>query len=147
MKNVHRGSCLCESVKFEVRGFTGPFELCHCHRCRKFSGSAFFAGIYAESANLKFLEGQDLIKIYEAPIVRNPPPYRACFCSRCGSPVPDPNSPHQFVEVPAGLLDDGPGLIPDKHIFVEHKAHWFEISGDLPRMTEQDIRRHRTATE
>ena len=40
-----KGSCLCGGVKFEIRGSKGPFELCHCNRCRKATGSAFAAGL------------------------------------------------------------------------------------------------------
>jgi len=40
-----RGSCLCGGVKFEITRAVGPFELCHCARCRKASGSAFVAGL------------------------------------------------------------------------------------------------------
>ena len=40
-----QGSCLCGGVKFEITRAVGPFELCHCSRCRKASGSAFAAGL------------------------------------------------------------------------------------------------------
>ena len=40
-----RGGCLCGGIVFEVAKFEGPFELCHCTRCRKVSGSAFVAAI------------------------------------------------------------------------------------------------------
>jgi hypothetical protein len=30
-----RGSCLCGGVTFEIERAVGPFELCHCSRCRK----------------------------------------------------------------------------------------------------------------
>jgi hypothetical protein len=33
-----------------VTGVDGPFELCHCSRCRKVSGSAFAAGLYVGSS-------------------------------------------------------------------------------------------------
>src|SRR4051812_13931017 len=32
---IVQGSCLCGEVKFEVSEVVGPFELCHCNRCRK----------------------------------------------------------------------------------------------------------------
>jgi len=41
--------------------------------------------------------------------------------------------------VPAGLLDADPGLQPDKHIFVEHKSSWFDITDDLPRLTKVQL--------
>ena len=46
-------------------------------------------------------------------------------------PNPEPNS--EWCEIPAGLLDDDPQMKPDKHIFVELKAPWFEIADKLPQ--------------
>lgn len=135
------GSCLCGGVRFEFTKAAGPFELCHCRRCRKVSGSAFFSGLYVRIEDFRLVEGSDLITSYEAPILREPPAYRVSFCSRCGSPVPNPASQPQarsrlrsgLLKIPAGLLDDDPGLKPDKHIFIELKAPWFEIADDLPQ--------------
>lgn len=127
------GSCLCGGVRFEIERASGPFELCHCSRCRKVSGSAFLAGVYVRTRDFHLLSGKDLISTYEAPILRNPPPYRVSFCSRCSSPVPNPDPNSESCEIPAGLLDADPSLKPDKHIFVEHKAPWFEIADNLPQ--------------
>src|SRR5437867_12620161 len=105
-----KGSCLCGGVRFEIDRATGPFELCHCHRCRKASGSAFVAGLGVRTEDFRLLAGQELITTYEAPILERPPPYRTSFCSRCGSPVPNPEPGSAWFEVPAGLLDGDPGL-------------------------------------
>ncbi len=43
-----RGSCLCGGVRFEIARAAGPFELCHCSKCRKVSGSAYRAGLLVE---------------------------------------------------------------------------------------------------
>lgn len=128
------GSCLCGAIRFEFSKPSGPFELCHCTRCRKFTGSAFFSGLYVGSDDFRFTQGKELITTYEAPILREPPPYRASFCSRCGSPVPNPASNSKLLEIPAGLLDDDPGMQPDKHIFVEHNPSWFRITDELPQL-------------
>jgi hypothetical protein len=136
------GSCLCGAIRFEFTEPAGPFELCHCRRCRKVTGSAFFSGLYVRAEDFRLVEGMELITTYEAPILREPPAYRVSFCSRCGSPVPNPNaSPTRqrtrgragLLEIPAGLLDDDPGMKPDKHIFIELKAPWFEITDALPQ--------------
>jgi hypothetical protein len=37
--NPIKGSCLCGGVRFELDRAAGPFEICHCNRCRKVSGS------------------------------------------------------------------------------------------------------------
>jgi hypothetical protein len=131
------GSCLCGAIRFEVIKPSGPFELCHCRRCRKVTGSAFFSGLYVRIEDFRMVEGRELITTYEAPILREPPAYRASFCGRCGSPVPNPDRRARgrsgLLEIPAGLLDDDPGMKPDKHIFVEVKSPWFEITDDLPQ--------------
>src|SRR5262245_26517499 len=134
------GSCLCGGVRFEIEEAVGPFELCHCGRCRKASGSAFAAMLGVRTADFRLLDGRDLIVRYEAPLLHAPPPYRVSFCGRCGSPVPDPAPDAEWFEIPAGLLDGDPGLRPDKHIFVERKAPWDEIGDGLPQLDEAALR-------
>jgi len=139
-----RGSCLCGGVRFEIGRALGPFELCHCSRCRKASGSAFVAGLGVRTADFRLLGGADLIATYSAPILERPPAYRKSFCSRCGSPVPAPEPGSEWFEVPAGLLDDDPGLTPDKHIFVELAPPWLPIGDDLPQLTKAELVAFRT---
>jgi len=134
------GSCLCGGVRFEIAGAAGPFELCHCSRCRKASGSAFVAGLGVRREDLRLVQGRELITSYEAPVRESPPGYRTSFCSRCGSPVPDPGADAPWFEVAAGTLDDDPGLRPERHIFIEAKAPWFAIADRLPQLDEPTLR-------
>ena len=129
-----RGSCLCGGVKFEITRAVGPFELCHCARCRKASGSAFVAGLGVRREDFQLVQGHDLIKTFEAPIREAPPAYCTHFCGRCGSPVPNPFSDSPWLEVAAGLLDDDPQIRPDRHIFVDVESLWFNIGDDLPQL-------------
>lgn len=140
-----QGSCLCGQVQFEVSAVIGPFELCHCTRCRKVSGSAFMAGVYARRDGFRFLKGRDLVKTFDAPILEKPPAYRSCFCGICGSPLPDADGDSAMIEIPAGTLDAHPGIRPDKHIFVEFKAPWFTIEDSLAQYDKPSLRRHRAA--
>ena len=134
-----RGSCLCGGVVFEVARTVGPFELCHCTRCRKASGSAFVAGLGVDVADWRLLAGADLIRRYAAPVVERPPPYRTAFCGRCGSPVPDPPPGATWFEIPAGLLDGDPEIRPDRHIFVEHRPSWTPRGDALPQLTKAEL--------
>jgi len=52
----------------------------------------------------------------------------------CGSPVPDPKADEPWLEVHAGVLDDDPGLRPERHILVEAKSPWFTISDELTQL-------------
>ena len=84
-----RGSCLCGGVRFEIERAVGPFELCHCTRCQKVSGSAYLTWLTVRREDFRLLQGADLVKTYERPVSESPPPYRTSFCGRCGSQVPD----------------------------------------------------------
>lgn len=42
-----------------------------------------------------------------------------------------------------GLLDDDSQLRPDKHIFVELKADWFQITDRLPQLDKRALLRRR----
>jgi hypothetical protein len=86
--------------------------------------------------DFRLLSGAELVRTYEAPVREQPPGYRVAFCTRCGSPVPDPPPGATWFEIPAGLLDVDPALRPDKHIFVECKGPWFEIGDALPQLTK-----------
>ena len=134
-----QGSCLCGGVRFEIERAVGPFELCHCSRCRKVSGSAFMAGLGVRLEDFRLTSGAELIRTYEAPILERPPAYRTSFCSCCGSPLPDTASDADWFEIPAGLLDTDPGLRPDRHIFVDYKSAWFEITDRVPQLTKQEL--------
>jgi hypothetical protein len=139
-----RGSCLCGRVKFEIDHAVGPFELCHCSRCRKASGSAFSASVGVRRDDFRLTSGRELIQSYEAPVRETAPGYRTFFCGRCGSPVPNPNPETAWFEVPAGVLDDDPQLRPDRHIFVEVKSPWFSIADKLPQLDRTELRRLRS---
>jgi hypothetical protein len=104
------------------------------------SGSAFAAMVGVRTEALRLLHGQALLTTYVAPPLEAPPPYRTAFCSRCGSPVPHPDPQASWVEVPAGLLEDAPSLRPDKHIFIELKAPWCEVTDTLPQFDHPRLR-------
>ena len=138
-----RGGCHCGGVRFAIARAVGPFELCHCSRCRKASGSAFVAGLGVRASDFRLLSGADLIQTYEAPILEQLPAYSVSFCSRCGSPVPKPPPGASWFEIPAGLLEDDPLRRPDKHIFIDGKSAWFRITDSLPQLTKAALVAHR----
>jgi hypothetical protein len=65
--------------KLRYRKTAGPFELCHCPRCRKVSGSAVMAGLYVKDEDFRFLAGKERLTKYQAPIMRGPPAYEVWF--------------------------------------------------------------------
>ena len=131
------GSCLCGAVAFEIDGGLSPLQYCHATRCRKASGSAFAAELAANTSAFRWIRGRDLLTEYEAPLLREPPPYRRAFCRVCGSPMPIPLQGTDFVVVQAGVLDGNAEPRPFRHIFVSQAPRWHTITDTLPRFEER----------
>ena len=130
------GSCLCGRVRFAIDGGLTPIQYCHATRCRKANGSAFAAELAAPRSRFRWIHGEELLTVYEAPLLREPPPYRNAFCRVCGSPMPVPLEGTDFVALRAGVLDGAIGVRPFRHIFVGQSAAWHVISDDLPRFDQ-----------
>jgi hypothetical protein len=127
-----RGSCLCGDVAFEVEGELTPIQLCHAVRCRKATGSAAAPEMLAPARGLTWVRGSDLVRVYEAPLLADPPKYRRAFCVQCGSPLPIEIEGSGFAILNPGVLDDDPGTREFRHAFVAQKASWHEIADGLP---------------
>jgi hypothetical protein len=128
---VIRGSCLCGAVRFEYGRSVTQIGMCHCSQCRKVSGVASNATIVVPAAELRWISGEELRQVYAKPSG-----WRTTFCRSCGSPLPQKLPGAEAYWVPAGLLDDDPGLRVGGHIWVGSKAPWDEIAGDAPRFQE-----------
>lgn len=141
-----KGSCLCGTVSFEIDRADGPFEICHCSRCRKVTGANGMYGISVKKEHFRFLSGEDHIGTWEAPILYAPPAYVSTFCKTCGSVVPLPGD-FEEVEIPAGLFDDDPGIVPDRHIYIEYKPKWDGTVEREPTFTREEIYKYRTGKD
>jgi len=137
-----RGGCLCGAVQYYAGPLTGPFELCHCKRCQRVSGSAFAAGVRV--GEVRFITGAEQVRHVELPVRESPPAYRHTFCGVCGSPVPDPRTTAD-QEIAAGGLEQLP-LTPDRHIYVERMASWAHVDDGVPKLTKAGIRELRART-
>jgi hypothetical protein len=132
------GTCLCGGVVFAIDGVLSPMQYCHATRCRKASGSAFAAELVALASTFRWVRGEDFVTTYEAPLLREPPPYRRSFCRVCGSPLPVALEGTDFVVLHAGVLDGEPETRPFRHIFVAQQAPWHMITDDMPQFEEHD---------
>jgi hypothetical protein len=126
-----RGGCLCGGVRFEVAGAALSMSSCYCSRCRKAYASPVGTVVVVNRSDFTYLEGKELIVPFQSsPRVNRP------FCSRCGSRHPILEEWDPLVGIPAGLLDDDPGVRNTAHIFVGSKARWWEIRDDTPQHEE-----------
>jgi hypothetical protein len=126
---MHKGSCLCGNVRYELTAELGDFGYCHCISCRKASGSAHAANAPISRAHFRLLGGADTLREFES----SPGKFRA-FCSNCGSPIyaylaatPD------ALRIRLGCLDTPFTRQPKAHTFISEKAPWEPISDGLPQ--------------
>jgi hypothetical protein len=126
-----RGSCLCGGILFEAEEVP-LLTHCHCSKCRKSRGSAFSTTASVRAEHYRLLRGAELIATYHDPSGG----YSPSFCRVCGSSAPFAVEERGLVLIPAGLLDDDPGVRPALHMFVGSKAPWWEITDDAPRFEE-----------
>jgi len=125
-----RGSCLCGGIQFEADEIP-LLTHCHCSLCRKASGAAFGTFAHARPDQFRYRKGDELIVLF-----RSSPDNRRGFCRVCGSNVPIVQAGRQSVVIPAGTLDDDPGVRPAVHLFTASKAAFWQIRDDLPQFDE-----------
>lgn len=126
-----RGSCLCNGVRFEYGRAATQIGMCHCSQCRKVSGVASNAVIVVGKDELRWLAGEELVQEFAKPTG-----WGSTFCRKCGSPLPRKIPNAEAYWVPAGVLDDDPGLRVAGHIFVGSKALWDVIPEGTPQYPE-----------
>jgi hypothetical protein len=130
---MHKGSCLCGAVKYEIDGELGPINLCHCSKCRKANGSAFLAASLVKKADLRIVSGSDHLAEYESG-----PGVGRVFCKTCASPLYSRrDAMPEAVRLRIGTLDTPIDGKPVAHIFVGSKAEWFDIHDDAPQYAER----------
>ena len=128
-----RGACLCATVTFVVWGPFERFVVCHCSRCRKATASAHAANLFSAPDQVEWLSGVESIRRYQVPEARS---FAKCFCTRCGSALPYVSRNGAHLVVPAGVLDEDPGIGPDRQIFWASRACWYEGGLSAPRFAE-----------
>lgn len=133
------GGCLCGEVRFEIQGRLTPIQLCHARRCQRSTGSAFAPELAARADRFRWTRGADRVQVYEAPLLREPPPFRRAFCRTCGSPLPVLREDSGLVVMLAGALDEDPGVRPFREIFLGERAPWLPAP---PADADDGIRRY-----
>ena len=130
------GGCECGGVRWEVAEATpmGPVVACHCGQCNRSSGH-FLAAVNILESGISWPKTETLVWYQSSDFAERG------FCGTCGSQIAwrmsDPavrNSASMMV----GSFDDKDVLTLDRHIYVAHKASYYEITDDLPQYPDSD---------
>ena len=125
-----KGSCHCNSVKWE---FSLPIKTvvkCHCGNCRKLQGGDFSSWVVVPQSQFEVTSGQDKVSTYNATDISS-----KSFCSNCGSAAYLVNGKHfsdDFV-LPLGAIDNySEDLAPQIQVYTPDKAQWVKLHEDEP---------------
>jgi hypothetical protein len=130
------GSCSCGAVRFE---FDGPAERmvhCYCKPCRKGRSAPFSTSVFVAHDRFRWIAGTENLVHFDDPESSHLP---VSFCRTCSSPAPAHLHDSDSVMIPAGGIDQDPGIRPQAHIRVGSKAPWVEITDDLPQLDGDEV--------
>lgn len=126
---MHKGSCLCGAVKFEVKGSLSAVEGCHCSMCRKWTGH-FLASTEVTRSALTVQDSDSVSWFHSSEKVRRG------FCSNCGTSLffdPLDKKKHDWIGISMGAFDKPTDTKMALHIFVAEKGDYYEITDGLPQ--------------
>ena len=123
---LHRGSCLCRAVSFEIKGRLPAPDACHCTDCRKLSGHYFVSTDVARSALI--IHGAENLTWF-----RTSEQVRRGFCSTCGSSLFWDPINKDWIAVAMGAFDSPTGTSLGMHIHVADKGDYYTIEDTLPQ--------------
>ena len=125
---MHKGSCLCGKVTFEVDCDLPRPSACHCTQCRKHSGH--FEASTDVPRDAVAVHGEAFVTWYASAKARRG------FCSVCGSSLfwdPLDREKHKWTAIAMGAFDTPTGTTLERHIFVADKGDYYEIADGLPQ--------------
>ncbi len=126
MPEIHKGSCECGAVTYELDGPLRPSVACHCTQCRKTSGHYWSA---TQVPNNRFR----IINDAGLKWFRSSDTARRGFCSGCGASLFWQHHGEDATSVGSGTLDGATGIKTAKHIYVADKGDYYELADGLPQ--------------
>ena len=123
---MHRGSCLCGAISFEVDCELPAPDACHCSQCRKSSGH-YWASTDVPRAAVA-IDGEDRITWY-----RSSEKVRRGFCSVCGSSLFWDPVDRDTIAIAMGAFEAPTGTRLGIHIYVDDKGDYYDIADGLPQ--------------
>jgi hypothetical protein len=123
---MHKGSCLCGAVTFEVSGELKAPDACHCSQCRKQSGH-YFASTDVPRTALSVRGAEHVTWFASSEKVRRG------FCATCGSSLFWDPTHRDWISVTMGAFQAPTGTHIEQHIFVADKGDYYAIDDGLPQ--------------
>ena len=97
-----KGSCLCQSVRYEVSTPFMRFGHCYCSRCRKATGGVRSTNIAVPIAQFHWTQGENLVRRFDLPEAKS---FARQICATCNCPIP-PSPMHRATALALSFLPE-----------------------------------------
>lgn len=135
---MHKGSCLCGRVAYEITGELGEIGHCHCRMCQKAHGAAFGTYANVQWEQFTLVSGGGDVATYESSEGTS-----RTFCRNCGSNLQFIRVGKPYFGLAIGTLDSAPGKEPTYQIWTSSKAPWLPLQEGLLSHETQPGKRER----
>ncbi len=130
------GQCLCGAVTFKADAAQRHVAACHCAMCRRWAGGGPFMAVNC-GTDINFenaIADGDNIGVF-----RSSEWAERGFCKACGTSLFYRLVDAGVYYVPVGLLEDQSGEELNLQIFIDEKPAFYELAGDIPAMTGEEV--------
>lgn len=122
------GGCLCGACRYSTDAAPINSRVCHCRRCQKATGAAFYARILVP---LESLQMQGPVGWFDSGTG-----VRRGFCTVCGGTLFSERRRANTIGLAMGSLDDPDRFPPTEHIWVSSRQTWLCLDDGLPQFPE-----------
>lgn len=126
-----KGGCYCGKVRYHASDVGTEVTECHCSQCRKQSGHRY-AVVDARAGNVEVV-GKDHITWFQASAAAE-----RGFCAACGSHLFWRSLHDDDMGILAASIDEPTGVRLTRHIFVQDKGDYYEITDGLAQFASGD---------
>ncbi len=122
---MYQGSCLCGSVKYQLKSHPKAITNCHCTMCQKQHGAAFSTYGSVPTEDLIYQAGNEVLATY-----RSSENVSRRFCGECGSSIEWSGSLafSDWVSIAIATLDSPLQIEKIRNVNLETKACWLDAS-------------------
>ncbi len=122
------GGCLCEAIRYEVKGDLIRTLNRHCDDCRRATGSIFGTYVFVNESDVKILKGAP--KTFEHPNDAGVTMTKQ-FCGNCGTHLFGKGSrAGGMIHIKVGTIDDASFVRPEMDLFVSKKLPFVRLSDE-----------------
>jgi hypothetical protein len=130
-ENLNKGSCLCGSVTISTKHLDPKVGVCHCSKCRNWTGGPFIGVDCGTDVNFT---GSQFISVFKSSDWAE-----RGFCNHCGTHLFYRCIEAQQYIMPAGVFDDDQKFEMDHQIFIDEKPNYYSFANKTENMTGAEV--------